>query len=250
MKGGCRGPPPGEGPPLSPVAPATPASVPATIGRDDAEARLLLQRAQGAFQKWPEVFGGFRARLTVDTAAREAVGAVRVGARGEVILDLSDSLLAGWALHALQSLVAERIPCFFKDGDGRFPIAFDGHADGARGRRVVVQRARHGLGDIRYEIDERARVRGRAAVEGDELHVHTYESFARATPGRLLPRARSTSVSRHGRVLRRELLEDAHARVGDVWLPLERRVQVSALEGTLVWRLRLHDHRVHDQAPR
>lgn len=211
--------------------------------RDDAAARILLHRAQGTFQKWPEVFAGFRARVTVTSEARECAGWALVGARGDVHLDLADGALAAWARDTLALLVAERMPCFFKDGDGRFPITFDPRVSSdPLGRQVVVHRGAHGSPDIRYGVDERGRVRQRTTVEADGLHVRTYETFARATPGRILPLRRSTVVSEDGRILRRELVEDAHARVGHVWLPAEHRVQLSELDGTRVHRLRLHDH--------
>ena len=47
-------------------------------GPDDVLARSLLQRAQGATQKWPEGFRGFRARVRCRALGREAVGVVTV----------------------------------------------------------------------------------------------------------------------------------------------------------------------------
>ena len=42
--------------------------------QDDALARRLLQRAQGAFQKWPEGFAGFRAQIQCRTSGQDASG--------------------------------------------------------------------------------------------------------------------------------------------------------------------------------
>jgi hypothetical protein len=208
---------------------------------DDGAARILLQRAQGAFQKWPEFFGGFRARLAVNAAGSERSGWVEVGPDGAVEVALADADLSAWARTTLEALAAERRPAFFKDHDGRFPIAFDedGPAD-TLGHLVVVRRGE--FGDIRYRIDERARVRQRVALEPDGLHIQTYESFARATPGRILPRERSMVVTDGGRLCRRELIEDMHVRVCHAWLPAERRVRVTDLHGTRLHLLRLHHH--------
>ena len=130
---------------------------------DDGAARILLQRAQGAFQKWPEFFGGFRARLAVNAAGSERSGWVEVGPDGAVEVALADADLSAWARTTLEALAAERRPAFFKDHDGRFPIAFDedGPAD-TLGHLVVVRRGE--FGDIRYRIDDRARVRQRVAL--------------------------------------------------------------------------------------
>ena len=49
-----------------------------TSGPDDPGARMLLQRAQGALQKWPEGFTGFRARVTVGEEGHECSGGVIV----------------------------------------------------------------------------------------------------------------------------------------------------------------------------
>jgi hypothetical protein len=213
-----------------------------TSAPDEGAARFLLQRAQGAFQKWPEAFDGFRARLAVTAEGRERAGWVEVGPRGAVDVALDEGDLAAWARETLETLAAERLPAFFKDHDGRFPIAFDedGLAD-SLGRLVVVRRG-GAFGDIRYRIDERARVRQRVALEPDGLHILTYESFARATPGRILPRERSTVVTDGGRLCRRELIEDMHVRVGHAWLPAERSVRFTDLDGTRLRRLRLHHH--------
>jgi hypothetical protein len=177
----------------------------------------------------------------VTADGRERAGWVEVGPRGAVEVALADADLAAWARTTLEALAAERLPAFFKDHDGRFPIAFDddGLAD-TLGRLVVVRRG--GSTDVRYRIDERARVRQRVAVEPDGLHVHTYESFARATPGRILPRGRSTVVTDGGRLCRRELIEDTHVRVAHAWLPAERSVRITDLDGSRLYLLRLHHH--------
>ncbi|HEU5191350.1 MAG TPA: DUF3386 family protein [Methylomirabilota bacterium] len=200
----------------APTAPSPP---------EDAAARILLQRAQGAIQKWPEGFPGFRARLLVTLDGRERAGSALVGPQGEVEVEISDEAARDWANAVLAEIAAERVPRFFKDGDGRFPIAFEAPLDaagGGPGSRLVVHRGVHGLAPIRYELDERARLQACERVERGERRVETYESFCRATPGRILPARRSTVVyDAHG-LVRTELVEDTHLRVSHTWLPATR----------------------------
>jgi hypothetical protein len=77
-----------------------------------------------------------------------------------------------------------------------------------------VHRGAHGLPPVRYRIDERARLRECERVEGIHRRVETYESFCRATPGRVLPARRSIVVyDADGIVLHRAARGHAPARV-------------------------------------
>jgi len=213
---------------------------------DDAAARILLQRAQGALQKWPEGFPGFRAELTVTLDGRERAGSALVGPRGEVEVALADEAARDWARALLGEVVAERMPRFFKDGDGRFPIAFEASPDASGadglGPRLVVHRGAHGMPPVRYRIDERARLRECERIEGVHRRVETYESFCRATPGRVLPARRSAVVYDADGIVRTELVEDTHLRVCHTWLPATRRVQISRLDATSIREARFDAH--------
>ena len=104
--------------------------------------------------------------MTLD--GRERAGSALVGPRGEVEVEISDEAAREWANAVLAEIAAERVPRFFKDGDGRFPIAFEAPLDapgGGPGSRLVVHRGAHGLSPIRYELDERARLRACERVE-------------------------------------------------------------------------------------
>ena len=209
--------------------------------RDHSAARGLLQRAQGAFQKWPEGFHGFHAALTVTLEGRERTGRALVGPRGEIEITLSDAAAQEWVRAVLAEIVAERTPRFFKDGDGRFPVAFEPAtgADGL-GPRLIVHR-----GDgtpIRYRLDERARLRECEREEEGQRRVETYESFCRATPGRVLPARRSTVFYDTSGIVRTELIEDTHRRVCHTWLPATRRVQISRLDATSIREARFDAH--------
>ena len=181
--------------------------------------------------------------MTLD--GRERAGSALVGPRGEVEVEISDEAARDWANAVLAEIAAERVPRFFKDGDGRFPIAFEAPLDaagGGPGSRLVVHRGVHGLAPIRYELDERARLRACERSERGERRVETYESFCRATPGRILPARRSTVVyDAHG-LVRTELVEDTHLRVSHTWLPATRWMQTSRLDTTVVREARFEAH--------
>ncbi len=73
--------------------------------QDDALARRLLQRAQGAFQKWPEGFAGFCAQLQCRTSGRNASGRVQVSPGRRVEVHLPDVELRRLAQTLLARLV-------------------------------------------------------------------------------------------------------------------------------------------------
>src|SRR5262245_35253554 len=79
---------------------------------EDRLARCLLRRAQGAFQKWPEGFGGFRASVRCETPGVVA-GLVTVENADRIHVACDDPHAAA-ALHdMLRAIVLERTPRFF-----------------------------------------------------------------------------------------------------------------------------------------
>ncbi|MBI2218719.1 MAG: DUF3386 family protein [Candidatus Rokubacteria bacterium] len=191
--------------------------------RDGSGAVHLLQRAQGAFQKWPEGFAGFRARARCRALDREAVGTIRVTPGPRVEARLGDPDLARLVEAALREIAEARTPRFFKDGDGRFPIMLAADAGDGVDRAVVVQRPE---GRVVYWIDAAGRMQREEREAGGMLTVTTFEEFARATPGRRLPTrfARVVSEQTTGRLLVRETVADSHVRLDHVWLPAYRSI--------------------------
>ncbi len=108
--------------------------------QDDALARRLLQRAQGAFQKWPEGFAGFCVQIQCWTSVRDASGWVQVSPGQRVEVHLPDAELCRVAQTMLARLMDERTPHFFKDGDGRYPITLDTEHGHPFGKRLQVHR--------------------------------------------------------------------------------------------------------------
>jgi len=200
--------------------------------QDDGLARRLLQRAQGAFQKWPEGFVGFCAQLQCRTSGRNASGWLRVSSRQRVEVYLPDPELCCLAQTLLMRLVDERTPRFFKDGDGRYPITLDAEHEHPFGKRIQVH-CRDGE-RLAYWIDTAGRIHYvEREVEGKRI-VTAFEKYTRATPGRVLPTRVTTvwfDIESEG-CIRSETIIYTHRRVGYVWLPATQQVTITERNAT------------------
>jgi hypothetical protein len=211
---------------------------------DDAEARCVLQRAQGAIQKWPEGFGGFRARIRVRARSREAVGLVTVKPRGYVETEIGDGELDQLVIEGLGNLSELLTPRFFKDGDGQYPIAAgpdDGHF---LGRLVQVRRSADEM--VAYRIDSKGRVRLEEYQGRGRRVVTVVHEYLRATPGRVLPgRVQVTSCDlEDGRPERHEEIVTTFRRVGHIWLPESRLLAGQSASGRHSVLFELSRHRL------
>jgi hypothetical protein len=196
-------------------------------GSDDARARGLLQRAQGAMQKWPEGFVGFSAAIRCREGDREVAGDVRVFTGGRVETCLPHPELWAWAEAALRDVSEARTPCFFKDGDGRFPISFEPEDGHPPGRRVRV----HLGGGARrvYHIDAKGRIRQQENAGPARRATTMYDGFVRTCPGRVLPtctRILAWDVMTWTPLETAEI-EDTSCCLDHVWLPARRRASVA-----------------------
>jgi hypothetical protein len=189
----------------------------------DPTARCLLLRAQGAFQKWPEGFAGFRASVVCETPRGVVSGQVAVAPPDRVDVTCDDPDLRTCLRDMLWGVTVDRTPRFFDEGDGRFPISFGDGQDDVLGRPVNVL-AR--LGQCRYWIDGAGRIRQVERIARGLRVVTTFEGFTRATPGRILPAQTRTCTwdLASGALLRSETIHDSHRRIQHVWLPSTRRI--------------------------
>jgi hypothetical protein len=226
-------------PVMSPVL----APAPTFPGRPVADpgAARLLERAHGAIQKWPEDFAGFRAIAHCRIGCRESAGPVWVRPGGSARVDIPDAALAAWTEAALADVSSRQTPRFFKDGDGRFPVAFGPEDDHPLGRLVLVH-----LGPaeyIAYRIDRAGRMRLEERVAGGIRSVTTVDEFARATPGRVLPKrlTRSSWELRTGAVVESQSIEASYCRIASVWLPVSRVADRAAPASTAA-AMELSDH--------
>jgi Protein of unknown function (DUF3386) len=210
--------------------------------QDDTLARRLLQRAQGAFQKWPEGFAGFRAQIQCRTSGQNASGWLQVSPGQRIEVQLPNAELRSLAQIMLARLVDERMPRFFKDGDGRYPITLDAEHGHPFGKRIQVHR-RDGE-RLAYWIDTTGRIRYREReVEGQRM-VTAFEEYSRATPGRVLP-TRVTMAwfdIESGACIRSETIVDTHCRMNYVWLPATQQVTITGINAIQTVLLTLDAH--------
>ena len=68
-------------------------SLPRAATTPESVARMLLQRAQGFLQKWPEGFRGYRARVRCEAPGGVGEGAVLVASGREPLIDLEPPAL-------------------------------------------------------------------------------------------------------------------------------------------------------------
>jgi len=220
--------------------PAPPAGTNLALPPGDPTARCLLRQAQGAFQKWPEGFAGFRASVACETPHGMVIGQVTVAPPDRVDVTCDDPDLRTRLRDMLWGITIDRTPRFFDDGDGRFPISFgDGHDD-ALGRPVNVL-AR--LGQCRYWIDGSARIRQVECIARGLRVLTTFEAFTRATPGRILPTQTTTCTwdLASGALLSSESLHASHRRIEHVWLPSARRISRNPGRSSVVISFDAHE---------
>ena len=210
--------------------------------QDTLRARSLLQRAQGALQKWPEGFAGFRAHLYCWTATREVRGWLRLvpGRRLEVCLP--DVELRHYVQTSLERLANERTPRFFKDGDGRFLLTLDTTSNPHQGPRIQVHH--HQDKRVVYGLDSTGLLRFVEREVAGLRSVTVFEEYVRTAPGRVLPIRLSTAWFdvTNGTHLGSELVSDTHRRVDHVWLPASRHIVRTGRSGMQALRLELDDH--------
>ena len=210
--------------------------------QDHLLARSLLQRAQGALQKWPEGFAGFWARLHCWTSPREVRGWLQLGLGRRLNVCLPDIELRDFVQTTLERLVDERTPRFFKDGDGRFPLTLDAASDQPQGTRIQVHHP-HGKRVV-YSLDGAGRLRSVEREAAGLRSVIVFEEYVRTTPGRVLP-TRLTMAwfdVASGTHLGSELVSDTHLQLAHVWLPASRHIVRTGLNDTQVLKLKLDGH--------
>ncbi len=211
--------------------------------QDHAPARRLLQCAQGTFQKWPEGFVGFTARVRCRDGQCEVSGDVRVLAGGGAEVSLASPVMRPWAEAALRAISHACTPSFFKDGDGRFPIAFEPEDGHALGRRVRVDL---GAGAWRaYRIDAKGRIREQESAEPARRVTATYDELVRTSPGRVVP-ARTRILARCAATrtpLEAAEIEDTYHRIDYVLLPTRRQATVVRNGASEVFSMELDQHR-------
>jgi hypothetical protein len=204
----------------------------------------MLQCAQGSFQKWPEGFLGFTARIRCRDARCEVTGDVRVLPGGGAEVSLAGAVMRTWAEAALRAISQACTPSFFKDGDGRFPITFDTEDGHPLGRRVRVDL---GGGCWRaYRIDAKGRIREQEHAGPSRRVTATYDDLVRTSPGRVVPartRILECCAATHTPLENAEI-EDTYRRIDYVLLPTRRQATVARSGAIEVFSMELDEHRL------
>ena len=117
-------------------------SLPRAATTPESVARILLQRAQGFLQKWPEGFRGYRARIRCEARGCVTEGGVLVASGRDPAVELEPSDIRARIRARLIELAEERTPRFFKDGDGQFAVYPEPDPEGERRPDGGVPRTR------------------------------------------------------------------------------------------------------------
>ena len=216
-------------------------SLPRAATTPESVARILLQRAQGFLQKWPEGFRGCRARIRCEARGCVTEGGVLVACGREPAVELEPSDIRARIRARLIELAEERTPRFFKDGDGQFAVYPEPDPEGERWIRVE----RPGCA-TRYRLDPRGRIGAIERVERERQSLTVIEEYARATPGRVLPASRRIDARdvRTGACLGRERLLESLCRVDHVWLPAGWEIVAECESESRALRVELFAHQL------
>lgn len=197
----------------------------------------LLHAVHQMRETWDERFPGFFAQIRVEQDGRSAEGTVRVSASGEVEVKLSDSQLQAAAESLVRSIVAHRRPVApnytptFAPADphpqGRAILLNDQNESLYRIANGQIRQVNRTMGDSRFTID----ILRNTLVEG----------------GRYLPAAFTVTYreGKTGKLQRVQSVADRYERVGQYYLPAERRVVTASQEGTSVTAVGLSRHCLH-----
>ncbi|MFA0751277.1 MAG: hypothetical protein SLRJCFUN_001680 [Candidatus Fervidibacter sp.] len=204
---------------------------------DDPAARQLLKAAHELRHVWRN-FPGFAARLTFTEDEKTLQGEVIVTLQ-EVRVTLPDSGAEKKVTEMLRSLVAHRSPVPFEQSAGKYPIAFGDADDHPMGRLVR-------LGDpfrSAYRIKD-GHIRQVIRHLGDTTMIITVLEETKTDEGWLPKHFTVAWWSKDGTLQRVETFTDRYVKVGNFWLPAERRVLTASKGGLTVTILRLDEHRL------
>lgn len=208
----------------------------------ESAAHRLLRRAYASSYRFPEGFGGFTATLHYAWDADCRAGTVEV--RSPTDIRISGNIEDDGRLRGeLSSIVGHRWHLAYEDADGR--------------HRLSLEREEHPLGTlVRVEddgMDSTYRVRGghiqqiERRLGGTRFSIHVQER-SHTGDGRALPAHFCVTYwdtdGADERLVRTDVYRDNYVLVGDVHLPLSRRVITADDSGTSIWQILLRDHRL------
>lgn len=205
----------------------------------DSAAHQLLRRAYEAAYRFPQDFGGFRASLYYARNMESTAGSVEVRSPSDIRFRGTFESADGRLDQELTSIIGHRWSVTYEEADGRY--------------RLTLDPGEHPLGRlVRVECDgmnSSYRVQGghisqmNRNVGGLHFSIHiqerTFTGDARALPVYVCVVYWDTT---EGRVVRTDIYRDGYIPVGDVHLPLSRRITTADDSGITTRLILLRDH--------
>jgi hypothetical protein len=212
---------------------------PVTVA-DDLKAREVLRGAFESTYRWTPEFKGFRARLAVREAGKQAEGDVLVELPETVKVSLSDADAQKWAEGQISMMAVHRGHRAFDQADGRHTLTLgedDGHP---LGRLLLI----HGDGmNSRYRILANQIRQINRSMGPVRFTINVEDSAATADGRRLTTRYTVYYFNpQDGAIKQVDSITDVHAIMDGVYLPGTRRV-IGAENGAV--RVRMMDFSGH-----
>jgi hypothetical protein len=202
------------------------------------EAHRLLRRAYGSSYRWPQGFEGFRASVYYAYDEEHSAGSLEVHAPSDVRLGGALEGAGGRLEQELISIVVHRWHLPYEEADGQHRLTLDG-SEHPLGRLVSVD----------DRLDSSYRVQGGhisqicRTVRGMRFSVHvqerTFTGDRRALPAHFCVSYWDTEQER---LVRAEIYRDGYIAVGDIHLPLSRRITTAEDSGITTRQILLRDH--------
>lgn len=203
------------------------------------EAHQLLRRAYGVSYRWPQGFEGFRA--SVYYACDQEHGAASLEVRSPSDIRLGETLEGtdGRLGQELASMVSHRWHLAYEEADGRHRLSLDAR-EHPLGRLVRVKD--DGM-DSSYRIQGGHISQINREVGGTRFSIHiqerTFIGDGRALPVHFCATYWDTEQER---LVRTEIYRDGYIAVGDIHLPLSRRITTAEDSGITTRQILLRDH--------
>lgn len=205
----------------------------------DPTAHQVLRRAYEAAYKFPQDFGGFRASLYYARDTESTAGSIEVCSPSDIrfggLLEGADDRLG----QELTSIIRHRWFVPYEEADGRYRLTLD-PSEHPLGRLVRVES--DGM-DSSYRVQGGHISQINRDVGSLHFSIHiqerTFTRDARALPVHFCVVYWDTT---EGRVVRTDIYRDGYIPVGDVYLPLSRRITAAGDSGITTRLILLRDH--------
>lgn len=203
-------------------------------------AHRLMRRAYNAEYRYPESFGGFRARMYYSWDAEGWGGAVEVRNPADIRYSGAAGRVDEHLRWEITAMIGHRWCIPYERAEGSLNLRLDPKQTPA-GRSVHVEdglesvyRVRSGeivqverrFGDLRFTVNIQERQR---TADGKSLPVHYCIIYWSRDDGR---------------IIRTDLYRDGYREVEGLYLPLSRRITVADDSGTTNRSLHFRDHEI------